>query len=116
MSSRSEDSPLTAAQSRELERRVRDAEDRTRYLLVSVLGRKFALYYNVTDDTFIWKDPRSATLFKRRAAAAAVKKLLSDRVEVVACRVDSRGRLVLRSVPPPRDRSPRPKARLSRSS
>src|SRR5271170_2222231 len=93
VASQSEDSPLTAAQLRELERRIRDAEDRTRYLLVSALGRKFALYYDVADDTFIWKDPRAATLFKRRAAAAAVKKLLSGRVEVVACRVDSRGRL-----------------------
>lgn len=90
--------PLTAAQRRELDRRVADSNDRTRYLLASVFSPRFVLYYDVAEDTFVWKDPRPATLFKRRAAAAAVAKLLGPGVEIVRCRVNRRGGLVLRSV------------------
>ncbi len=41
---------LTSAQISELARRRADAEDPTRYLLVSNFGPRFALFYNVTDD------------------------------------------------------------------
>ena len=91
--------PLTKVQIRELERCVRDSEDRTRFILVSALTEKHPMYYNVSDDTFGWKEPAFATLFKRRAAAQAIQKLLKSRVQVVACRVTRRGRLVLTSVP-----------------
>lgn len=60
--------PLTKAQIRELERRVRDSEDGTRYLLASVLTERHALYYNVSEDTFGMGEPTFATLFKRREA------------------------------------------------
>jgi hypothetical protein len=90
--------PLTAAQRRELDRRIADSRDRSRYLLASVLSPRFVLYYDVAEDTFVWKDPRPATLFKRRAAAAAIAKVLGSGVEILPCRVNRAGALVLRSV------------------
>ena len=43
---------LSKSQVRELQRRVRDLQDRTRYLLVSVFTPRVVLYYNVSNDTF----------------------------------------------------------------
>ena len=85
----------------ELDRRVKDLHDRTRYLLVSAFSPKFALYYNVSEDTYGMNEPVHATLFKRRAAALAVKRLLGGGVEIARCRVDRRGRLVLNSLAAP---------------
>jgi hypothetical protein len=94
-----DDPPLTPAQIRELDRRVKDLDDRTRYLLVSAFTPTFVLYYNVSEDMYSMNDPAYATLFKRRAAALAVKRLLGGGVQIVPCRVDRRGRLVLNSLP-----------------
>lgn len=94
-----EDVILTAAQRRELDRRVKDARDRSRYLLVSQIGDRFALYYNVSEDAYVANDPTYATLFKREAAARVVQRLLGSNVRIVRCRVNSRRRLVLTSVP-----------------
>ena len=69
----------------------------TRYLLVSTFGPRFVLYYNVSEDTYGMNEPVHATLFKRRAAALAIKRLLGGRVEIVRCRLDRRGRPVLNS-------------------
>jgi len=91
--------PLTRAQTQELNRRVRDSMDRTRYLLATALTRRHALFYNVSDDVFAMDDPTRGTLFKRREAAMAVKALLTGRAQILQCRITSRGRLVLRSVP-----------------
>jgi hypothetical protein len=112
----SDDTRLSDAQTRELARRIRDLEDRTRYLLVSTMGPRVFLYYDVTEDTYVWNDPRAATLFKRRAAAAAVKKLLGTAVAIVACRVDSRGRLVVSSVQRPGKRRRAKQARTRANS
>ena len=90
---------LTRAQILELDRRIRDSENRTRYILASVLTERHTLYYNVAEDTFGWKDPGFATLFKRREAAQAIQKLLKGQVQVAGCRVTRRGRLVLSPVP-----------------
>jgi hypothetical protein len=90
--------PLTRAQMQELDRRVKDLHDRARYLLVSAFSPRFALYYNVSEDTYGMNEPSHATLFKRRAAALAIKRLLGGRVEIARCRVDRRGRLVLNSL------------------
>ncbi len=100
-----DDTPLTQVQLREIERRVKDLKDRTRYLLVSRFSRRFALYYNVSDDTYAMNEPGFGTLFKRRAAAVAVERLLRGHVQVVPCRVDRSGRLIKRSVPPLRTRN-----------
>jgi hypothetical protein len=54
-------------------------------LLVSRIGGKFALYYNVSDDVYAMNNPQGATLFKRRKAALAVKRLVGPRVQVIRC-------------------------------
>ncbi len=63
-----------------------DLDDATRYLLVSQMGPRFALYYNVSDDVYVMNDPRGATLFKRRKAALAVKALLGESIRILRCK------------------------------
>ena len=91
--------PLSKSQIRELKRRIRDSDDRTRYLLVSAFTRRFVLYYNVSDDTFAMNNPSLGTLFKRKAAAIAIQHLMRTSIEVVRCRVDRRDRLIVSSIP-----------------
>jgi hypothetical protein len=79
---------------------VRDFEDRTRYLLVSVFTSRMALYYNVSNDTFGMNDPSLGTLFKRRTAAVAIQRLLRTGIQVVKCRADRHDRVVKSSLPP----------------
>ena len=76
---------LTKWQMREVKRRYADLKDPVRYLLVSDLGRRSTLYYNVSDDVYAMNDAAAGTLFKRRSAAIAVRNLLGDRVRVVKC-------------------------------
>jgi hypothetical protein len=90
--------PLTAAERRELERRIKDADDPRRYLLVSTTLPWFSLYYQVQEDAWLIDDPARATLFKRRTAAQAIRDLLKPSVFVVPCTVDERGKLVLSSI------------------
>lgn len=80
------DEDLTTAQVRELPRRMADLDDATRYMLVSQMGPRFALYYTVSEDAYVMNDPRGATLFKRRNAALAVKTLLGGSLRVIRCR------------------------------
>lgn len=80
------DEELTPTQVRELRRRIADLDDATRYMLVSHMGPRFALYYNVSEDVYVMNDPRGATLFKRRNAALAVKRLLGGLLRVIQCR------------------------------
>ena len=80
-----DDDELSAAQVRELKRRVVDLHDPIRYLLVSRMGPKFVLYYNVSDGMYAMNDPKHGTLFKRRDAALAVKRLLGSGVRIVRC-------------------------------
>ncbi len=103
------DLQLTRSQIKELERRIRDSEDPIRYFLASVMTPRFILYYNVSDDSYGMNDPDSATLFKRRLAAAAIQKLIGGGIKIVRCRVSKRGQLVRSSLP-----SPFPKRRLRR--
>lgn len=108
MRRRENDEPLSPARHRELERRLRDLDDRARYLLASALSPTFVLYYDISSDTYVYKNPRDATLFKRRKSALAIKRLLGGSIVVVPCRVDARGRLVASSVrvpPSPRRRA-----------
>src|SRR5918996_3645853 len=77
---------LSRAQIRQLQRQIRDLDDRTRYLLVSVFTKRFALYYDVSQDTYVMNDASLGTLFKRRTAAEAIGRLLSPNVEIVRCR------------------------------
>jgi hypothetical protein len=93
-----DDPPLTAAERRTLDRHLKDTENRTRYLLVSVTLPGFSLYYRVHDDARSFDDPSQATLFKRRAAAKAIHALLRPGVHIVPCKVDDEGRLELSSL------------------
>jgi len=93
-----EDLPLTAAQRRADARHLKDTEDRTRYLLVSLTVPGLSLYYRVHDDAWSFDDPTQATLFKRRPAAKAIQALLRDGVHIVPCKVDEDGALVLSSL------------------
>jgi hypothetical protein len=90
--------PLNAAERRELERRIKDADDPRRYLLVSATLPWFSLYYEIESDAWLIDDPKRATLFKRRPAAQAICDLLKPGVYVVPCTVDGKGRLVLSSI------------------
>lgn len=92
------DAPLTAAERRELERRIKDADDPRRYLIVATTLPWFSLYYEIQSDAWLLDDPARATLFKRRAVAQAVSEQLKPGVAVVPCSVDARGRLVLSSI------------------
>ncbi|MBI3634960.1 MAG: hypothetical protein HY216_01920 [Candidatus Rokubacteria bacterium] len=80
------DNELTPAQIRELRRRAADLDDVTRYLLVSQMTPRFALYYNVSDDVYVMNDPRGATLFKRHKTALAVKALLGGSMRILRCK------------------------------
>jgi len=80
-----EDAPLSEAQIRELRRRMADLKDPVRYLIVAQMGPRFALYYNVTDDLYGMNDLTYATLFKMRAAALAVRRLLGRGTRVIEC-------------------------------
>lgn len=80
-----DDTPLSEAQIRELRRRLADLKDPVRYLIVAEMGPRFALYYNVADDVYAMNDPAHATLFKRRAAALAVRRLLGRGTRVIQC-------------------------------
>jgi hypothetical protein len=74
---------------------LKDTEDRTRYLLVSLTVPGLSLYYRVQDDAWSFDDPMQATLFKRRPAAKAIQALLRRGVHIVPCKVDEDGVLVL---------------------
>jgi hypothetical protein len=93
-----ENPPLNAAERRELDRRIKDADDPRRYLLVSATLPWFSLYYEIQADAWLIDDPSRATLFKRREAAKAICDLLRPGVRIVPCTVDARGRLVLSSI------------------
>jgi len=99
--------PLTKPQIRELQRRLRDADDRTRYLVVSSLARGCTLYYDVSSDNYVMDEPARATLFGRREGAVAIQSTLGAGVTVVRCRVDARDALVPSSLPARCARRPR---------
>jgi len=78
-----DDESLSSAMIRELERRLQDARDPVRYMLVSQFGRRFILYYNVSDNVFAMNNPSGGTLFKRREAAERVRQLLGKRIAIL---------------------------------
>jgi len=70
------DEPLSKEWVREIKRRVREAEDPIRYMIVSEFSRRFVLYYNVSSDSFVMNSPEHGTLFKRQEVAEGVARLL----------------------------------------
>ena len=81
---------LTKAQLRKIERTARDLDDPTRYFLVSDFGPRFKLYYDLSNDVYGMNSPDRATLFKRRAAALAVRGTLGKRIKLVRCKTHVR--------------------------
>jgi hypothetical protein len=77
-----DDLDLTPGQIRDLNRRIKDMDEPVRYLIVSEFSQRFILYYDVSDDTFAHNNPAGGTLFKRRAAAESIRKLLRSTVTI----------------------------------
>ncbi|MHB8799387.1 MAG: hypothetical protein ACYDBY_13080 [Thermoanaerobaculia bacterium] len=84
--SREIDAPLSPAVLRELKRRLKDARDPTRYVIVSAFGPRFLLYYDVVDGAYPVNDLSRATHFKRLAEARAVMACLGDGHAVMTVR------------------------------
>lgn len=80
-----EDEPLSEKWVKEIKRRVREAEDPIRYMIVSEFNRRFVLYYNVSSDSFVMNSPEHGTQFKRREIAENVARLLGKHHALVKC-------------------------------
>lgn len=70
--------PISAAWRKEIARRIRDADDPTRYVIVLAFSRRLLLYYDASDDSYPGNDIGRATLFKRPSVARAVMGVLGD--------------------------------------
>ena len=68
--------PLTKRQLAELERRVADAMDPVRYVIVSSFLPKFSLFYCPSDGMFVMNEIPDTALFKRKAEALALARAL----------------------------------------
>ncbi len=68
--------PLTKRQLAELERRVADVKDPTRYVIVSSFLPNFSLFYCPSDGMFVMNEIPDGALFKRKAEALAVVRAL----------------------------------------
>jgi hypothetical protein len=71
--------PLTKRQVAELERRVTDAKDPMRYVIVSSFLPNFSLFYCPSDGVFAMNEIPKAALFKRKTEALAVARTLERR-------------------------------------
>ena len=105
-STRDEIDPLTPAQEREIERRIKDLDDPRRYVIKSALfpgpPRRWELFYDVTSDCWI-NDIAGATLFKRRKAALIIARTLGGRFVIEEVKLGRGVRIV------------RPRASIKRS-
>ena len=68
--------PLTKRQLAELERRMADMMNPTRYVIVSAFSPSFSLFYCPSDGVFVMNEIPDAALFKRKAEALAVTRAL----------------------------------------
>jgi hypothetical protein len=68
--------PLTKRQLAELERRVADAMDPVRYVIVSSFLPNFSLFYCPSDGMFVMNEIPDTALFKRKAEALALARAL----------------------------------------
>lgn len=96
---KSDDAWLTPKLRAELKRRIDDANDPTRYVIVSAFSQRFCLYHMPEDGNYTMNEIPDRALFKRRAEAQAVAKVL-DRsrkrrsgksLQVVAVRKTKKG-------------------------
>lgn len=70
---------LTKRQAAELERRVADGMDPKRYVIVSSFLPNFSLFYCPPDGVFVMNEIPETALFKRKAEALAVARVLELR-------------------------------------
>lgn len=78
-----EDLSISPKWVKEIKRRVREAENPIRYIIISALSRRFVSYYNVSTDTFAVNNPEHGTLFKRQEVAACAAEILGPGYAVV---------------------------------
>ena len=71
--------PLTKRQLADLQRRVADMKDTTRYVIVSSFLPNFSLFYCPSDGVYVMNEIPDAALFKRKAEALAVARALERR-------------------------------------
>lgn len=71
--------PLTKRQIAELKKRHADSIDPVRYVIASPFTRKFCLYYVPSDAHFAMNHLPPESLFKRKAEALAVAKIVQGR-------------------------------------
>lgn len=115
--------PLSRTDRAELDRRLRELEDPTRYVVVSPFSWRFNLFYQVPEGTFVMNEITGETLFKNRADALAVAKVLDGRrsrraqrtLQVIAVRKTAKGVRILEDVVSPRNPREKWKPKLRRS-
>jgi hypothetical protein len=76
---REDDFELSKAQLKELKRRVADSLDPTRYVIASPFSPRFTLFYCPSDGMFIMNEIPDGAMFKRKAEAVAVARVLEGR-------------------------------------
>lgn len=103
--------PLTKRQIAELHKRHADSIDPVRYVIASPFARKFCLYYVPSDAHFAMNHLPPECLFKRKAEAVAVAKIVQGRMkkrrkhdlQVIAVKKTKNGFKILDEVVDPHD-------------
>jgi hypothetical protein len=105
----------------QLKRQFKDLDDPTRYVIVAAFSPTFCLYYWPQDGNYVMNEIPDGALFKRKAEAQAVAKIL-DRgrkhriasLQVIAVRKTKRGIQFIEHVTDPWKKSKRWKPKLQR--
>ena len=114
--------PLSAKEIAELKRTIDDSRDPTRYVIVSPFSKRFCLYYLPESGNYIMNEIPVEAMFKRKAEALAVAKVL-DRgrrkrarreLQVIAVKKSKRGVRILAEVVDPWNKGKRWKPVLRR--
>ena len=114
--------PLTAKERAELKRQIDDLRDPTRYVIVSAFSRRFCLYYCPESGNYIMNQIPPEAMFKRKAEAMAVAKVLDGgrrkgarkSLQVIAVKKTKRGVKILEEVADPWNKGERWKPALRR--
>lgn len=103
------DWPMSKRERTLLKTRLADLDNPIRYVIVSPFSKKFCLYYFPSDGCFVMNEITPACLFKRKAEAQAVAKLLERRrskktrshIQVIAVKKTKAGVRILDEVTDP---------------